>query len=82
MNRYQTNAFAAIGQESNPRLSHKFDLAAWGIEDVAYVKPIFFEGEDAYGIFAADGTELAQVENRDEAIVTIRQNDLEVMSVH
>lgn len=82
MNRYPTHAFPAIDQNPNQRLSHKFDLAAWGIEDVAYVKPIFLEGEDAYGIFAADGTELAQVENRDEAIVTIRQNDLEAMSVH
>ncbi len=82
MNRYPSNAFATVHPHFTQRTEQPFDLASWGIEDVAYVKPVFLEGEDAYGIFAADGTELAQVENRDEAIITIRQNDLEAMSVH
>jgi len=82
MTRNPTHAFAAFGDESEQHWLTQFDLANWGIEDVAYVKPIYADGEDIYGIFAADGTELAQVENRDEAIVTIRQNDLEALSVH
>jgi len=82
MNRNPTNAFAALGNEPGQNWQTQFDLANWGIEDVAYVKPIDVDGEGAYGIFAADGTELAQMDNRDEAIVTIRQNDLEALSVH
>lgn len=82
MNRNPTHAFTAFGNEPGQNWLTQFDLANWGIEDVAYVKPVDGEGECAYGIFAADGTELAQMENRDEAIVTIRQNDLEALSVH
>lgn len=82
MSRNPTHAYTAFGAEPEFNWYTQFDLASWGIEDVAYVKPIFAEGADAYGIFAADGTELAQVENRDEAIITIRQNDLEALSVH
>lgn len=82
MNRNPTHAFSAFGSDSENSWTAKFDLANWGIEDVAYVKPIHVDGEGAFGIFAADGTELAQMDNRDEAIVTIRQNDLEALSVH
>ena len=82
MNRNPTHAFAAFGMEPEHNSVARFDLANWGIEDVAYVKPIDVDGEGAYGIFAADGTELAQMDNRDEAMVTIRQNDLEALSVH
>ena len=82
MNRNPTHAYSAFDEALEPGGLARFDLANWGIEDVAYVKPIDVKGEGGYGIFAADGTELAQMENRDEAIVTIRQNDLEALSVH
>lgn len=82
MNRTQTYAYSGLDTDPGQNWLTQFDLANWGIEDVAYVKPMFTEDGGAYGIFAADGTELAQMENRDEAIVTIRQNDLEALSVH
>ena len=82
MNRNPTHAYTSLGNDPEQNWLTQFDLANWGIEDVAYVKPIDVDGEGAYGIFAADGTELAQMDNRDEAIVTIRQNDLEALSVH
>ena len=82
MNRYPTHAYAAIGIGSEQNWMNQFDLASWGIEDVAYVKPVKVEGANVFGIFAADGTELATVEDREEAYVTIRQNDLEALSVH
>jgi len=82
MNRNPTYAYAGLGTEPRQNWLTQFDLATWGIEDVAYAKPVDTDDGDAYGIFAADGTELAQVESRDEAIVTIRQNDLEALSVH
>jgi len=82
MNRYPTHAYATLGIDSGQNRASQFDLAAWGMENVAYVKSIHVDGEATYGIFAADGTELTTVDNRDEAFVTIRQNELEALSVH
>lgn len=49
---------------------------------IAYVKPIVIEGVSAYAIHATDGTELAVVANRDLAFATVRQHDMEPVSVH
>jgi len=75
-------AFGTVCSQTGQNWLAQFDLANWGIENVAYVKPMIGTEGNAYGIFAADGTELAQMDNRDEAIITIRQNDLEALSVH
>ncbi len=73
---------STYGISNEPHWLAQFDLASWGIEDVAYVRPISQNGEELYGIFAADGTELATVESRDTAIITVRQNELEPLSAH
>jgi len=77
-----TTANHAFSISDEPHWLAKFDLAAWGIENVAYVRAISQNGENLYGIFAADGTELATVESRDAAIITVRQNELEPLSAH
>ncbi|MBF0247921.1 MAG: DUF1150 family protein [Alphaproteobacteria bacterium] len=82
MYRHAHTAYVTLGLDRDQGRLARFDLASWGIEDVAYVKPITVKGVESYGIFAADGTELTTVDNRDEAIVTIRQNELEAFSVH
>ena len=51
-------------------------------EQIAYVKPVTVEGQTIFAIFAADGRELAVIENRDLAEATVRQNDMEPLSVH
>ena len=58
------------------------DLASLGLSHVAYVKPVTVEGHTAYSIHAADGTEMAVMDNRDVAFSAIRVHDLEPMSVH
>lgn len=58
------------------------DFVALGVEDVAYVKPVVVNGARAYAIHAADGQHLAVVPNRDLALATVRQNELEPVSVH
>lgn len=58
------------------------DLAAWGVDDVAYVKTIEHEGDTAFAIHAADGTQMAVVRDRQVAWAAIRQHDLEPVSVH
>jgi hypothetical protein len=58
------------------------DLAALGLQEVAYVKPVSVEGNTAYAVHAADGTEIAVMADRDIAFAAIRQNDLRPVSVH
>ena len=58
------------------------DLAQLGMQWVAYVKPVEIDGTTAFGIFAADGKQLAIVPTRDMAIATARENDLEPVSIH
>jgi len=58
------------------------ELAVLGVQNVAYVRPVDHEGEPAFGIFSADGTQMAIAANRDLAFAVIRQNDLEPASVH
>ena len=59
------------------RLSPK-DFAAFGMNDMAYVRPVAIPGgQTGYGIFAADGTPLTVVPDRAVALATIRQNDME-----
>lgn len=58
------------------------DMTALGLEIVAYVKPIEVEGDACFGIYAADGTEITVVSDRDVAFAAVRQQDLEPLSVH
>jgi len=58
------------------------DLAMFGMQDIAYVKPVLVDGNAAYAIHAADGTQMALINNRDLAFAVVRQNELEPVSVH
>ena len=77
------NPFSAYGPKSHEEtVMSPNDLMVLGIQDVAYVKPMQVDGEDAYGIFSADGQELGYAEGRDIAFATVRHNDMEPVSVH
>ena len=58
------------------------DLMNLGLQEVAYVKPVAIDGQAAYAVHAADGREVVILPSRDIALATIRQNDLEPLSVH
>ncbi len=58
------------------------DFASLGVLDVAFVKPVEVDGETAYSIHAADGTEMGIVNDRLVAFAAVRQHDLEPLSVH
>ncbi len=58
------------------------DWADFGVNDLAYLKPVFLEGEPRYAIHAANGTPLAVMDSRDVAQAAILQNELEAVSVH
>ena len=65
-----------------PRDLAPADFATLGVEEFAYVKPVVVNGAHAYAIHAANGEHLAVVPNRDLALATVRQNELEPVSVH
>lgn len=58
------------------------ELALFGIEDMAYIRPVTINGRRVQVIHAADGTLLTVVMDRDLAFVTIRQHELSPQSVH
>jgi len=58
------------------------ELALLGMQDVAYIKSIVVNDEPAFAIFAADGTQVAVLAEREVAFATVRQHDMEPVSVH
>lgn len=58
------------------------DLMQLGLQEVAYVKPVLIEGRSAVTVHAADGTQIAVMESREQAFAAVRQHDLEPLSVH
>ncbi len=58
------------------------ELALFGMQDLAYVKPVVVDGTLGYAVHAADGSQIALLADRDVAFATIRQHDLEPLSVH
>jgi hypothetical protein len=58
------------------------DFAQLGMQDVAYVKRVTVNDGVGYAIHAADGSAVAVLEDREVAFATVRQHDLEPVSVH
>ena len=58
------------------------ELALFGMQDLAYVKPVLVNGVTAFAVHAADGTQVTVLPDREIALATVRQNDLEPLSVH
>lgn len=58
------------------------DFAAFGVDNLAYVKPVTLHGSTSFSIHAADGTPLTVMPERTVAFAAVRQNDMEPLSVH
>jgi hypothetical protein len=58
------------------------DFGALGLDDLAYVKAVIIDGQHLHAIHAADGTPLTVVNRRDLAFATVRQHEMEPVSVH
>lgn len=67
-----------------PEALSQTDFAMLGMNDIAFVKPVPLEDKAGvgYAIHAADGTQMAVVNNRELAFAAIRQHDLEAVDVH
>ena len=59
------------------------DFEMLGMHHVAYVKKIGDSDSARFGVYAANGTEIALMDvDRDVAFATVRQYDMEPVSVH
>ncbi len=59
------------------------DFTVLGMHQLAYVKPVDVDGTTVFTVHAADGTQIASIQNgRDVAFAAVRQHDLEPVSVH
>jgi hypothetical protein len=58
------------------------ELALFGMQDLAYVKQVRVNGVSAFAVHAADGTQITVLPDREIALATLRQHDLEPLSVH
>jgi hypothetical protein len=52
------------------------------LNQVAYIKPVEENGQQAFAVYAADGTQLAIISDRETAFAAVRSHDLEPVSVH
>jgi hypothetical protein len=52
------------------------------LNQVAYIKPVLENGQRAFAIYAADGTQLAIISDRETAFRAVRDHELEPVSVH
>lgn len=58
------------------------DFLNFGVQQVAYIRPVTVDGEEGFSVHAADGTPLSVMDTMDSAIVVARYNDLEPVAVH
>jgi hypothetical protein len=58
------------------------EFALLGMQDIAYIRRVLVEGGVGFAIHAADGTQVAVLPDRATAFATVRQHDLEPLSVH
>jgi hypothetical protein len=71
-----------MNQIEKLRLISPKEFALLGVQDVAYVKHVTVNGTVSFAIHAADGTEIAILPDRKVAFATLKQHDLEPVSVH
>ena len=58
------------------------DWLAFGLNDVAYLRPLVLEGKPVFAIHAADGSQLALAATRDIGLDALAQHDLEHVPLH
>lgn len=57
-------------------------LLALGLNDVAYVRDVKVDGDIVFGIFAANGQQLAVMPDRETAVAAAWENGLAPVTLH
>ncbi len=58
------------------------DFLSFGVQDVAYIKPVSNNGKTEYVVHGADGTPLSVVSSVSDATMLIHRNDMEKAILH
>ena len=58
------------------------DWARFGVQEIAYIRPVVVNGVAAISIHAADGTQIGAAPNAESAIAAIEQHELAAVLVH
>ena len=69
-------------QEIDIRKLTQAQLMQLGMSQLAYVKPVWMDGETAFAIFAADGSPMAVAADCDLAVAAIVQHEMVLALVH
>lgn len=64
------------------RMLSPADLGRLGLQQVAYVKPVIFNGAPAFAIHAADGTPMAVAPDQSLACAAIVEHEMVPVLVH
>ena len=75
-NNHEQNGASVLRALSNQ------DFLNFGIQNLAYIKPVHVDGRSMFAIHAADGTPLSVMKTEAEALITVRNNDLDPVIVH
>jgi hypothetical protein len=84
------NTNASQGSDETVAIANLFDLrhisaeqlAQFGIQQIAYVKPVVVDGSACFAVHAADGTPLAIAGGLDVAIAAIVQHEMVPVQLH
>jgi len=58
------------------------DFAGLGVQGVAYIRPTVVDGAQGITIFAADGRHIGTVPTIENAFEVLRENGLDLVTVH
>ncbi len=79
----QMDALAGIpADELDIRKLSQMQLMQLGMEQLAYVKPVWMDGTTAFAIFAADGSPMAVAAVCDMAVAAIVEHEMVPALVH
>jgi len=79
----QMDALAAVpADELDIRKLSQMQLLQLGMEQMAYVKPVWMDGTTAFAIFAADGSPMAVAADCDMAVAAIMEHEMVPALVH
>jgi hypothetical protein len=79
----QMDALAAASTDGlDIRKLSQMQLLELGMEQMAYVKPVWMDGATAFAIFAADGSPMAVAADCEMAVAAIMEHEMVPALVH
>ena len=76
------NRSRSSGRGTTPPPMSEHAFAMLGVEELAYVRPVFVNGSLLWAVLGADGTSLALAPSRELAFAAAIQADRMPLSVH